>query len=58
MAKEMCVTKQIIYKWEQGLSKPHILSKGKLISLCKKEKIRLMNENYILYKQKTVSLLT
>lgn len=41
MAKEIGVTEQTIYRWEQGLSKPHISSKGKLMSLCKKEKIKL-----------------
>lgn len=33
MAKEIGVTEQTIYRWEQGLSKPHISSKGKLMSL-------------------------
>lgn len=41
MAKEMGVTEQTIYRWEQGISKPHISSKRKLMSLCKKEKIKL-----------------
>ncbi len=41
MAKEIGVTEQTIYRWEQGLSKPHISSKGKLMLLCKKGKIKL-----------------
>lgn len=40
MAKEIGVTEQTIYRWEQGLSKPHISSKGRFMSLCKKEKIK------------------
>ena len=41
MAKEMGVTEQTIYQWEQGASKPHIASRGKLIALCKKNKIKI-----------------
>lgn len=41
MAKEIGVTEQTIYRWEQGLSKPHISSKGRFMSLCKKEKIQI-----------------
>lgn len=41
MAKELCVTEQTIYRWEQGLSKPQIASKRKLMNLCKKKKIRI-----------------
>lgn len=40
MAKEIGVTEQTIYRWEQGLSKPHISSKGRFMSLCKKGKIK------------------
>lgn len=43
MAKEMGVTEQTIYRWEQGLSMPHISSKGRFISLCKKKRINLDN---------------
>ncbi len=45
MAKEMGVTEQTIYRWEQGLSMPHISSRGKLVSLCKKKKINLDDRN-------------
>ena len=31
MAKEIGVTEQTIYRWEQGLSKPHISSKGRFM---------------------------
>ena len=41
MAKELCVTEQTIYRWEQGLSKPQIASKRKLMNLCKKKKIKI-----------------
>lgn len=41
MAKEMGVTEQTIYRWEQGRSNPHIASKRKLIALCSKMKIEL-----------------
>ena len=41
MAKEMGVTEQTVYRWEQGISMPHIASKGKLIALCKKNKIKI-----------------
>lgn len=31
IAKEMGVIEQTIYRWELGLSKPHISSKGRLM---------------------------
>lgn len=41
MAKELGVTEQTIYRWEQGYSNPQISSKRKLMNLCKKKKIKL-----------------
>ena len=41
MAKELGVTEQTIYRWEQGHSNPQISSKRKLMNLCKKKKIKL-----------------
>lgn len=46
-AKEIGVTEQTIYRCEQGLSKPHISSNGKPMSLCKKEELKFESE----YKQ-------
>ena len=40
MAKEIGVTEQTIYRWEQGLSKPHNSSNGRFMSLKKKKKIK------------------
>ena len=41
MAKELGVTEQTVYRWEQGLSKPQIASKRRLINLCKNKKIKI-----------------
>ena len=41
MAKELGVTEQTIYRWEQGISNPQIASKRKLMNLCKKKKIKI-----------------
>lgn len=41
MAKELGVTEQTIYRWEQGASSPQIASKRKFITLCKKKKIKI-----------------
>lgn len=41
MAKELGVTEQTIYRWEQGVSNPQIASKRKLISFCKKKRIKI-----------------
>ena len=41
MAKELGVTEQTIYRWEQGVSSPQIASKRKFITLCKKKKIKI-----------------
>lgn len=37
MAKEIGVTEQTIYRWEQGLSKPHISSKAGLCHYAKRK---------------------
>ena len=41
MAKELGVTEQTVYRWEQGLSKPQIASKRRLINLCKTTQIKM-----------------
>ena len=43
MAKEMNVTEQTIYRWEQGLSIPHISSQRKFIDFCKKKRVNTEN---------------
>lgn len=41
MAKELGVTEQTIYRWEQGTSSPQIASQRKFVNLCRKKKIKL-----------------
>lgn len=44
-AEKLSVTELTVYRWEKGISKPHISSIGKLMTLCIKEKIEFEEIN-------------